>query len=489
MKQSVESKTAIPTDEESLDPDNWQAYRSLLHAVLDQCVDRMESVSDNPWIPPDKDALTGTPLPCSGTDMSIVAQTLVNQIMPYATGNTHPAFFGWVHGSGLASGLLSAMVEATMNSNCGGRDHGAVYIERQLISWCLEIFGWPDDTISGGIVTSGTSSATLIALTSARTRVLGKPIRRSGIKDFSHLCVYVAKGTHNCISKALDIMGIGTSAIREIPLDAATNSMCLKKLAGAIQQDKDKGFLPLCVVGNAGTVNVGRFDDLDAIGQFCESESIWFHIDGAYGAWIKLADPRWSNLSNGIERADSLAFDFHKWMSVQYDAGAVLIKNKQWLIDSFGDRPAYLKGDTQGLAGGAPWYCEQGIELSRGFRALKVWTALQVYGIDAFGQQITQNCEQAELMGTLVEASPKLELVRDVTANVCCFKVVTHDLPNEQLEAMHNDITAKLQYDGAAVLSTTTIDDRSAIRAAMVNHRTQASDITATIDAVLKELG
>ena len=483
-KQNNESQPPLE-DVGSLDPENWSEFRSIAHALLDNCLDRLESARELPWRPPSGEITQTEPLPLEGMHINQLSEALTNEVMPYATGNTHPRFFGWVHGTGLPVGLLAEMVAATMNSNCGGRNHGAVHIERQVVEWCKQIFEWPEST--GGILTSGTSMATLLALASARVKVLGKTVRKQGIQDQANLTVYAATGTHQCISKALELMGAGADALRLIPIDPNTGSMSIEHLSNQLKIDRESGQLPWCIVGTAGSVNTGRFDQLSELADFCEEQKIWLHIDGAFGAWIKLADKNWSHLATGIERADSIAFDFHKWMYVQYDAAAVLVRDNQYLNAAFANRAAYLESADEGLAGGEPWYCDQGIELSRGFKALKVWSAIKTHGLTRIGQNISENCRQAALMGELIEQSNELELVRPVISNVVCFRVCL-STSDENLKATHEAIALELQLNGTAVISTTTVDDSSALRAAIVNHRTTFEDIYTTVNAVIGQV-
>jgi len=484
--------SAEPTESDnnpnnSLDPADWSAYRDTAHRLLDACIDRLESARDLPWREPESPALQSEqPLPVSGTDLASLSQQLIDEVMPFATGNTHPRFFGWVHGTGLASGLLAEMVTATMNSNCGGRDHGAVYIERCVINWCCRVFGLPEG--AGGILTSGTSLATVLALSAARVKTLGPNVRKQGLRAQPQLVAYAAAGAHHCLEKALAVMGIGSDAMRLIATDGPSGSLDLAALSRELDRDRANGCVPLCVVGTAGSVNTGRYDALDQLADFCQQENIWLHIDGAFGAWSVLADSPWSSLARGIDQADSIACDFHKWMYVQYDAGAVLVRDAEHLRAAFEDRPAYLEGNDVGLAGGSPWFCDQGIELSRGFRALKVWTALKTHGLEEFGRKITDNCEQAALMGRLVEAAEDLELATPVMSNVCCFRITKKAAGTRDIDELHRVITARLQLDGVAALSTTTIDGRTTFRAAIVNHRTCAEDIDLTVASICNQI-
>ena len=237
------------------------------------------------------------------------------------------------------------------------------------------------------------------------------------------------------------------------------------------------------MVGTAGSVDLGDFDDLNAIADLCARDGLWFHVDGAFGAWARLAAAPWQDLVRGIERADSLAFDFHKWMYVQYGCGAVLVRDEALHRAAFAARPAYLAAQAKGLGGGEPWYCDYGTDLSRGFRALKVWSALRAHGAQALGHAITRNCRLAQRMAERVEATAGLELMMPVRLNVCCFRAVRAGMGEAALDALNAEVAQRLQLSGVAVFSTTSIRGRTVLRAAIVNHRTGESDVDAAVTA------
>jgi aromatic-L-amino-acid decarboxylase len=459
-----------------LDPADWDDFRRQAHRLLDACIDHLAAAREHPWRPvdaADREALKlGTAEEGMGT--GAVAAELAARMLPLATGNIHPRFFGWVHGTGLASGLLAEMAAATMNSNCGGRDHGAVYVEREVIDWCRRCFGFPEG--ASGVLVTGTSQATVIALAAARQRALGDASRRDGIAGGPPLAAYAVAGVHNAVTKALELLGLGGAALRLLPA-REDGALDVAALAEAVARDRAAGVRPMCVVGTAGSVDLGTFDDLEALADFCAAERLWLHVDGAFGAWARIADTPWRDLARGIERADSLAFDFHKWMYVQYDCGAVLLRDPTAHRAAFAARPAYLAPQSQGLGGGEPWYCDYGTDLSRGFRALKVWTALRAHGSAALGAAITRNCRQAQRMAEQVGATPGLRLAAPVRLNVCCFSVAPDGLAAQAADDLNAAVAQDLQLAGDTVFSTTRIAGRTVLRAAIVNHRTCEADI------------
>lgn len=475
-----------PANESSspLDPADWEVFRSSAHRLLDECINHLAAARERPWRPlkpEDKAALKLT-----DTDQGIGYESLVTEltekVLPFGSGNTHPRFFAWVHGSGLAAGLLSEMVAATINSNCGGRDHGAVYVEREVVRWCADCFGLP--ATASGLLVTGTSQATVLALAIARQKALGAGSRGQGIFGSPRLTAYAVEGVHNATIKALELLGIGSQALQLIPARKDGLGLDVEILAQRVAEDRAAGRVPFCVVGTAGSVDLGRFDPLEQLADFCEREKIWFHVDGAFGAWARIAKAPWCDLARGIERADSIALDFHKWMYVQYDCGLVLIRDEQDQRATFASRPAYLVTQEAGLGGGEPWYCDYGIDLSRGFRALKVWSCLRAYGREAFSEAITQNCRLAAEMGREVEASPELELMAPVVANVCCFSLAPDRFADHEVSALNKTIVQRLQLNGEVAFSTTTLSGRVVIRAAITNHRTLSSDIALSIAAV-----
>lgn len=478
----------ISSPDSDLDPQDWQAFRAAAQTLLSACIDQLEAAEAHPWQPVPDAVKAGYAITARNTPespYSIIAARLRTEMLPYGTGNTHPGFFGWVHGTGLASGLLSEMVAATINANCGGRDHGMTYVERAVVDWAKGIFGFPDG--ASGVLVSGTSQATVIALSAARLRALGPQVRAQGNAG-APLVAYAGAGAHNAIRKAMELLGLGHDALRAIPeTDAGPQTdagMDIAALRAAIAADTAAGRLPFAIIATAGSVDLGRFDDLNKLADLAAEAGLWLHVDGAFGAWTRLADDPWRGLTDGIGRADSLACDFHKWMYVPYDCGLVLIRDEAAQRAAFAARPAYLAGQTAGVGGGDPWYCDYGIDLSRGNRALKVWTALETYGADRLGAAITLNCRLAAQMGAWVAAQPLMRLAAPVRANLCVFSARA-DLAADAQSALNTAIALDLQARGIAVFSTTGIDGITCLRAAITNHRTRPHHIEAIMAAVL----
>lgn len=448
--------------------------------MLDDIVDYLEHIRDRPvWqpIPDEVRRRFRRPLPTAPTDLAAVHDEFMRHILPFAAGNAHPGFMGWVHGGGNPVGMLAEMLAAGLNANLGGRDHVPIEVERQIVQWVRQLFGFPE-TASGLFVT-GTSMANLIGVLVARTAALGHAVRRRGVAaGGKQLTAYTSAAAHGCISQAMDLAGIGNAALHIVPTDDQYRIDPVA-LELAIAADRRKGFVPFLVVGNAGTVDTGAIDDLARLAELAHREKLWLHVDGAYGALAILAPDLAPRLA-GLERADSIAFDFHKWGQVPYDAGFILVRDGTVHRETFAAPAAYLRRETRGLAAGSSWPCDFGPDLSRGFRALKTWFTLQVYGTDALGAMISRSCALARYLAGRIVASAELELLAPVGLNIVCF-----GYRGAQPDQINARIVADLHESGIVAPSTTTVGGRLAIRAAIVNHRTGRDDIDALVEATL----
>jgi aromatic-L-amino-acid decarboxylase len=343
--------------------------------------------------------------------------------------------------------------------------------------WTREIFGFPETAT--GLFVTGTSMANFIAVTIARDVAFGFDVRRSGVvAQERKLTAYGSTAVHGCIAKAMDMSGVGSDALRLIATDSR-HRIDIEALERAIKQDRESGLTPFLVVGSAGTVDTGAVDDLAALADLCAREKIWFHVDGAYGALAMLAPDLAPKLA-GIERADSLAFDFHKWGQVPYDAGYIMVRDGRLHKSAFSSPAAYLKRVDRGLAAKSPWPCDFGPDLSRSFRALKTWFTLKVHGTDALGAAISRTCELARYLEQRISENLELELLAPVELNVVCFRYRA-----EQCDTVNEEIVIALQESGIVAPSTTMIDGKVAIRAAIVNHRTGAAEVDALVDSTL----
>jgi glutamate/tyrosine decarboxylase-like PLP-dependent enzyme len=473
----------------TLDPHDWEAFRKEGHRMLDDMIDFLRDVRERPaWQAPTDEArlALAVEMPTEPTPLATIYDEFRAAILPFATGNIHPGFVGWVHGSGTPTGMLAEMLAAGMNANVGGRDHAAVYVERQVIAWCRALFGFPETAT--GLFVTGTSTANLIAVIVARTRALGVASRKLGITPATspRLVAYASKAAHGCVPKALEIAGIGADALRSIPMDAERR-LDLAALDRAIADDLASGFTPFLIVGTAGGVDTGSIDDLDALADRASAHDLWFHVDGAFGA-LAVMSPELRPRFHGLERADSIAFDFHKWAHAPYDAGCVLVRDGEAHRAAFATEPPYLARFDRGTAAATPWFADFGPDLSRGFRALKVWFTWREHGTEGLGRAMLENCRQAEALGALVDSCADLERLAPVTLNIVCFRYRRAGLDSSALDALNKELVVLAQESGRWVPSSTILDGRLAIRVNLTNHRTQFSDLEALV-AFVRERG
>lgn len=447
--------------------------------MLDDMLDYLADIRQRPvWQPSTPEALQAfkSELPRELGSLDDAYATFTEHVLPYSIGNTHPGFMGWVHGGGSVVGLLAEMLAAGLNANLGGRDQMPIAVERQIVEWMRELFQFP--ATASGLFVTGSSMANLMAIWIARYHALGKPVRSKGLKDQPQLVAYCSTGAHGCIDRAMDLAGLGTQQLRKIPVDAQ-HRMQTDALAQAIKHDTRAGLQPFCVVATSGSVDVGAIDDLVAIGNIARDHQLWFHVDGACGA-LGMFSPAIAKKLVGIEQADSIALDFHKWGQAPYDAGFLLVRDGATHHDTFAAPAAYLRRESRGMAAGSPWPCDFGPDLSRSFKALKVWFTLQVYGIERLGQMMDYTCELAQYMAERVRATPELQLAAEVTLNIVCFRYKA-----AQSDQVNAEIVVQVQESGLAAPSSTTIDGQLAIRAAIFNHRAERGDVDRLLQAVV----
>ena len=463
-----------------LDPADWEDLRQQAHTMLDDMLDYLRDVRSRPvWQPAPESARQQfhADLPRTGDALNRLHQVFMQDVLPYAAGNAHPGFMGWVHGAGTVTGMLAEMLAAGLNANVGGRNQMPVEVERQITRWMAELFGFPAD--ASGVFVTGTSMANLLAVWIARVRFLGGDVRRNGVAT-THLApvAYASAATHGSLEQAFDLAGFGTRVLRRVPLDA-NRQIDTEALRVMIVADRARGFHPFMLTGNAGTVDTGAIDDLDTLAVIAREEGMWFHVDGALGA-PAMMHPELAKKLTGIGAADSIAFDFHKWGQVPYDAGFILVRDAALHLDTFSSPAAYLRREQDGLAGGSPWPCDLGPDLSRGFRALKTWFTLRHMGMDLLGESMARSCQVAQHLAACVSSEPELELLAPVALNIVCFRYVCEDA-----DRINAKIAVAVQLSGEAAPSTTLIDGKLAIRAAIVNHRTREEDVDRLLVAVL----
>jgi glutamate/tyrosine decarboxylase-like PLP-dependent enzyme len=469
----------------SLDPTDWDLFRVTGHRMVDDMLEMQRTVRDRvPWqpVPPETKARLDEPVPFKGTALDEVYAQFTRDILPFPTGNAHPRFWGWVMGNGTPTGMLAEMLAAGMNPHLAGYDQSAAIIERKVIGWLAELMGYTAS--ASGVLVSGGTAANLNGLLAARVAKAGWDVREHGMQGGPPLVVYGSTETHSWAKKACDIMGLGRQGFCAVAVDTA-HRIDLAACRRAIEADLAAGRRPIAIIGNVGTVGTAAVDDLPGLRALADDFGLWLHIDGAFGSMAALTPSR--HLVAGQELSDSIAFDLHKWGYMPYEVGVILTRETGALTDTFqapAGSAAYLSSDTRGASTDTTFFADRGLELSRGFRALKVWMSIKEQGIGRIGAAIQKNIEQAQYLGQLVRDSPALELLAPVSMNIVCFRYHA-GIPERDLDSFNRALLSELQLRGVAVPSHTIVNGQFAIRVCIANHRSETEDFDALIDGVL----
>jgi aromatic-L-amino-acid/L-tryptophan decarboxylase len=480
----MKNKNSKPViKEESLDPRDWDELKKLGNVMVNDMVNFLQTIREQPvWTKPPQSAKNSfkTPLPYSPMELGEVYNEFKQNILPYYLGNIHPRYWSWVMGAGTAQSMLAEMLAAGMNCNVGIGDQAPMYVDRQVIDWCRQMMSFPPE--SSGALVSSASVANLNALIVARNSV-STSIRSSGINGQKKMVVYASTETHSSIQKAAEIIGIGSDGVRKVKVNDKYE-MDTVHLQELIEEDKKEGNIPFCIVANAGTVNTGAIDPLDKIFWICCKENLWMHVDGAFGALLKLL-PEYDEQLDCLEFADSITFDLHKWMSIPYEAGMVLVKDADMHRKTFALQPDYISNNERGIAAGPELTSNFGFELSRNFKALKVWMSLKEHGIEKFARLIRQNITQAKHLTELIEQNEELELTAPTATNIVCFRFnpQKNDL---DLDKLNKEILMRLQETGIAAPSYTRLNGNYCMRVANVNHRTITNDFDVLVNEIIK---
>lgn len=469
----------------SLDPENWDDLRKLGHEALDMMINHLQHIREHTvWqpIPEEVKTFLKQPIPQNPESESKILADYERFILPYALGNTHPRFWGWVIGSGTPFQIISAILAAGLNSPGGSFEQITTYMEIQVIDWVRQLFDFPSN--SSGILLSGGSMANYVGLAVARQAKLGFNVREEGLQQSKeYFTLYTSKEMHFSVAKAVEALGFGGKSLRKIETNK-DYTINIQALEQQITKDKENGLTPICIIGTAGTVNTGAIDDLESIAEICERENLWFHVDGAFGALLILS-PKYKEKLTGITRADSIAFDFHKWMHINYEAAFALIRNHDLHRDTFAQIAHYTNAFDRGVSSGERMFSDYGPELSREFKALKIWMSIKEHGIKKFGKLIEQNIEQAKYLGNLIKNHKELELVSPISMQIVCFRYISLNLTNIQLNKLNYEILMQLQEKGIAIPSSTQLDEKYVLRVSITNHRSQISDFDLLVNEVI----
>ncbi|MCX6665984.1 MAG: aminotransferase class I/II-fold pyridoxal phosphate-dependent enzyme [Euryarchaeota archaeon] len=442
------------------------------------------------------------PLPQNEQTADKILDECKKKIMPEMIRIGHPRLLGWILSSGTPVGAFADGVASALNQNVSVSGAGmATAVELLVIDWIKEIIGY--DPCAAGLLVSGGSLANLTALTVARNMKANFNVRHCGMKQDrldKNMVLYVSKEVHVCVPKAANILGIGTDNIRYVNVDHNLR-VDTEDLRKKIVEDQKNGLHPFCVVASAGTVNTGAIDPLESIADICKQYDLWFHVDAAYGGFAALSS-RLKPLLNGIERADSIAIDPHKWLFIPYEAGCVLVKNSSYMKQTFAMGAEYIHANTSPISNEDVDFSDYGIQLSRNFRALKIWMSLKQYGVLKYGRLIDQNVHLIQYFAALINETTDFETLTDPCLSIICFRFFPTDLQkmyndsssiqkemiSEYLNVLNRDIIECMRRDGRILLSSTILGKRFVLRACVVNYRTTKKDIVMILE-IVRELG
>lgn len=481
----------LPTqDDAGLDPDTpegWEHFRELAEGMLAGLIDHFKELGTGAaWQPvPDevRHSLLEAPVPMQPTSLEALMKKLSEEVLPYPLNTSHPRFFGWVPGPGTAYAIIAKMVVAAMNTNMVGGDHSPIMVESTLLHWLAELMGFPSSSF--GMMTAGATGANMYALHAARVARPELNLLSQGTRAAPGLVtVYCSAETHGWIESACEYLGLGRDALRRIPVDDQFR-IRLDALEQTIETDRRSGHVPLCVIGNAGTTNSGSIDDLDGLATLSNRLGVWFHVDGAFGALARLV-PSVAPLLEGMERADSLALDLHKWGFASHGVACALIRNSTLSGAAVPHIGAYLSAQDRGIRSSrrAVQPFTLGVELSRPDRSLEPWLLLQLHGVEGWRKAIERNLIQARYLAERIGGDDQLELMAPVPLNVVCFRVLDSRLGEAGLNDLNQEVMMRLQESGVAVVTGTWLRGQFTLRAAFTNHRTQLHDIDLLLQGV-----
>jgi len=441
--------------------------------------------------------LIGEPLPQDGQKPESILLECKEKIIDNAVRIGHPRFLGWVLPPGTIIGAYADGLASAINQNVAISGSGvATAVEIQVIEWIKQILEYGPG--AGGILTSGGTIANLNAINIARNIKSENNVQKQGMKNQKDMIIYTTKEVHACIPKAVSILGIGTDNICWINVDENL-SLDTADLEAKIVNDQNNNKQPFLVIASAGTVNTGAVDPLNKIADICQKYNLWFHVDAAYGGFATLS-PNYKPILNGIKRADSIALDPHKWLFIPYEAGCVLVKNASNMKKTYAIAADYLHKNYDELKKDEIDFSDYGIQLSRGFRALKIWMSIKQYGVKKYGRIIEQNINLAKYFESLVQDIEDIEPISKVVLSTFCFRYIPVDLKkqlvqgydkekiNNYLDKLNRKIVDLFYNDQRAIISYTKIKNCFVLRLCIVNYRTKKQDIENIVDLVL-ELG
>lgn len=480
MKDSIDTTLA----------DQMDLFRRLGHRCVDEIAEYLEGIRKAPVFRPmsreDRIAILDERLDDAPADIDGLVDVVRDRVFSHPMGNGHPRFFGWVNSPPAAVGILAEFLAAAVNPSCAGGDHAAVYVEHAAVRWLMELIGFPTEN-SMGILTSGGSTASLTCLAAARmwgAEREGWDVRKEGLQGrHPPFALYVSDQGHSCLHKSAELLGLGGDSVRVVPTDSEFR-MDVVELRRAIDADRRRGIMPLAVAATAGTVNTGAVDPLEAIADLCSSERLWLHVDGAYGAVGRL-DNSAASMFTGLERADSIAVDPHKWLSVPIECGCAMVRDAQLLRRAFSLVPPYLQTNEDNDPTLFPWFSEYGFQQTRGFRALKLWMVLQSVGKRGLQSRIARHNRLARYLASLLREAADFELMAEPTLSIVCFRHLPAGIEDAgEIDRLNREICTDVQANGRVFLTSTLLRERFALRACIVHDATTEGDVAAILEAI-----
>ena len=477
----------MPIDSLDLNPDEFKDLLNLSTDLVLQQHDALDTKKAYHHFPQKEiEAWFDEPLPRHGMDNSELLKLTKEKVLNTATNNLGPYMYAYVMAGGSQMSIIAEKLAATINQNVG-KWHLAPAIneiEKRVVQWAGEMTGFGQDV--GGVLVSGGSAANLTGLTVARNIFFEKhKIREKGLFNMSPFTVYASNEVHGCVDKSIEELGIGTDQLRRV----ATNpdfTVNLVAMEQAIQQDLENGLTPFCIIGNAGTVNTGAIDDLTALSALAKKYELWFHIDGAYGGLVATL-PSLENEYQGMELADSVAVDFHKWLYSSFEAGCLLVKDWDILKRTYFKKAAYLDTELEQDKGRLD-FNEHYFQLSRNAKALKVWMGLKSYGFQRIQEMQQKDIDLTHYLAEQVDAADDFQLKSVSHLAVACFRYKGTLSNNDEITSLNQRMLPALEKDGRVFITGTKLNGEFAIRACLINHRMHKGTVDYLIN-VVREVG
>jgi aromatic-L-amino-acid decarboxylase len=461
-------------------------FREVGHQVVDMLAEYLEHIEEKPVFPNvQPSTLThffSEPLPQDPSSPEKVLAELQEKLLPYCTHVGHPGYMGLITPSPNPVGIIADFICSALNQNIGAYTIGpaAVAMERRTVRWLTDLVGY--DASAGGNLTSGGMMANFIGLKLARDSVSNDQIQHDGVRD--QWAVYASEERHVSVDKAVDAVGLGRTALRALPTDAEFQ-VRLDALEEAIAADRKRGVRPMCIVGIFGTTNTGAVDPVRELRKVADREGMWLHADAAYGGGMLLSHA-WPMRDRGLELADSITIDPHKWFYAPLDAGAILVKDDRRLTASFGMKPSYLT-DELDRANERYQYYVHSFEQSRRFRGLKVWMSFKRYGANQIGEWIDNNVRQARHLYSMVAENREFEAASEPPMSAICIRYRSADLDEAQSKELHAEVARRVEESGKFWISTTELKGKTWFRINPVNFRTRTEHMDQLLSLLQRE--